>query len=209
MVHFQNIGNYKAQNVIVLDTLDADLDWTTMRPVYQSHPCVVTMDNNGVAKFTFNNINLPAQMNDDFGSNGMLTYTIKTKKNLPVGTQFTNSAAIYFDFNKPVVTNTTLNTLGSTQDVPVMNNNNGGSFKVYPNPASNLFYVQLNITGANIETAMKVTDLTGKILLSKNYTLTAGQQVIEADVTSFTPGIYFISLTRDGKSETQKIVILK
>ncbi|RYD65771.1 MAG: hypothetical protein EOP84_31645, partial [Verrucomicrobiaceae bacterium] len=95
MVHFQNLGNYQAQKVVVLDTLDADLDWTTLRPIYKSHPCVVTMKDNGVVAFTFNNIILPAKMFNELGSNGMFTYTIKTKLQNP--TSRTTDVEVVFE----------------------------------------------------------------------------------------------------------------
>lgn len=47
-------------------------------------------------------------------SNGFVAYTIQLKSNLPAGTQITNNADIYFDFNAPIETNTTLNTIQIT-----------------------------------------------------------------------------------------------
>ncbi|MCD6062275.1 MAG: hypothetical protein K0R82_186, partial [Flavipsychrobacter sp.] len=113
MIHFQNLGTYKAQNIFILDQLDADLDWTTLVPIYKSHPCDITMSETGEVRFQFDNINLPAKQDDEVGSNGMVSFSIRTKKGLPLGTEFHNSAAIYFDFNDPVITNTTLNTLAA------------------------------------------------------------------------------------------------
>ncbi len=81
MVHFQNLGTYFAQNIVVVDTLDSDLDWQSLRPVYSSHkPASIEISEQGVLKYTFKNINLPAEMQDAINSNGMFTCTIKTKK---------------------------------------------------------------------------------------------------------------------------------
>jgi hypothetical protein len=209
MVHFQNLGTYKAQNVEVLDTLDADLDWTTLRPIYKSHPCVVTLSDGGVAKFTFKNINLPAKIYDEMGSNGMFTYTIKRKNNLAVGTQFKNSAAIYFDYNEPVITNTTVNTLGTPVGVPATQQSEAGTFSVFPNPANRMIYAQVNSKVADAAGAIKVIDLSGKVLISNNVILKGGSQNIPVSVETLTPGIYFISLTSNGASQTQKFVIMK
>ena len=209
MVHFQNVGNYKAQNVVVIDTLDSDLDWTTMHPVYQSHPCVVTIDELGVAKFTFKNINLPAEMNDAKGSNGMFTYTIKTKHNLPLGTQFKNSASIYFDYNAPVVTNTTVNTLGHPTNTPTVAKGTYGSFTIYPNPASKTFNAVITSADANQSASLSVTDISGRVLVSKTIALQKGTQTISTDVNQLSAGIYFVNLYQDGKVATQKLVIMK
>ena len=209
MVHFQNVGTYKAQNVVVLDTLDSDLDWTTMHPVYQSHPCVVTINELGVAKFTFKNINLPAEVNDANGSNGMLTYTIKTKHGLPLGTQFKNTASIYFDFNAPVATNTTVNTIGHPTNTTTVAAGTYGSFSVYPNPASKTFNAVINSVDANQSATMTVTDISGRVLMNKTITLQKGSQTISTDVNQLSSGIYFVNLLQDGKVATQKLVIMK
>jgi hypothetical protein len=208
MVHFQNTGSYYAQKVVVLDTLDADLDWSTLRPVYQSHPCVVTMDENGVAKFTFNNINLPTQGMNEMGSNGMLTYTIHTKKNLALGTTFTNNAAIYFDYNEPVITNTTLNTLGAPAGINNTPGAGNGSFSIYPNPTAKMFYAQLDGTG-NATANMKVTDISGKVVMVRDLKLQTGMQNIPVDVATLSPGLYFVTVNHNGSSQTQKLVIMK
>ncbi len=110
MVHFQNVGTYYAENVAVRDTLDRNLDWSTLRPLYTSAACNVTMNDSGAISFNFNHINLPGT-SDPVNSNGMLSYSVKTRRGLPLGTQIRNKASIYFDFNAPIVTNTTLNTL--------------------------------------------------------------------------------------------------
>lgn len=208
MIHFQNIGTYKAQNVVVIDTLDPDLDWTTLHPVYQSHHCVVTIDEQGVAKFTFNNINLPAEMNDAQGSNGMLTYTIKTKHNLPLGTQFTNNASIYFDFNAPVVTNTTVNTLYDPTGVKPVSMGNGGSFFVYPNPASGSFSAVITAT-TDAAATLSLTDISGRVLMTKNISVQQGTHAVATDVNQLSSGIYFVNLHYNNKMLTQKLVIIK
>ena len=207
MVHFQNVGTYYAQKVVVVDTLDADLDWSTLRPIYQSHPCSVTMNENGVVTFTFNNINLPPAIWSEDGSNGMLTYTIETKPSLALGTQFTNNAAIYFDYNEPIITNTTLNTLGVPQGIQGVANANE-DFTIYPNPANKMFYAQINSNDATIA-VMNITDVSGKQVMQQTLKLQTGTQNISVDVASLTPGLYFVSVVNNGKSSTQKLVIMK
>ncbi|RYZ56262.1 MAG: T9SS type A sorting domain-containing protein [Sphingobacteriales bacterium] len=209
MVHFQNLGNYHAQKVVVLDTLDADLDWTTLRPIYQSHPCVVTITDAGVVSFTFNNINLPAEMYNEPASHGLLSYSIKTKDNLPLGTQFTNSAAIYFDYNEPVITNTTLNTLGIIQDVPGNPGSEKSEFSLYPNPASKLFYARINNAGKAKVADIRVLDMNGRTLISKSEPVQPGVQNVAIDSETLSPGLYFVILNLDGNMQTQKLVIMK
>jgi hypothetical protein len=209
MVHFQNLGTYQAFNIVVLDTLDADLDWTSFKPGYKSHPCTVTISETGVVKYTFSNINLPPKMQDELLSNGMFTYSIKTKRNLPLGTQFTNSAAIYFDFNEPVITNTTLNTLSAPSHNNDLGNASGPAFTLYPNPATDICYLKFKISKEKQLTYLKITDVTGKLMTSMQLTLNAGDHMQSVSTTGFTSGIYFVTLASNGIGTTQKLVIVR
>ncbi len=211
MVHFQNLGTWPAQNVVVIDTLDDDLEWTSLQPMYQSAQGQITLKQIGsykIATFTFNNINLPPASTEPVASNGMFTYTIKTKPGLALGTTFKNSASIYFDYNAPVKTNTTLNTLGTPSGVSNVTPDEYHSFTIYPNPAGMTFHAVINSENAANAT-MTISDITGKTIISKIVELHAGAQTITTDVNQLTPGMYFVSLNNNGKTETSKLVIMK
>ena len=213
MVHFQNTGTAPAQNIIVIDTLDNNLDWSTLRPEYMSAACKVTLQQIGslkVAKFTFSNIFLPTKTSNDLRSNGMFTYTIKTMPGLPIGTQFKNRASIYFDYNAPVMTNQTLNTLGASSTTVVSNTaaEQKKSFTIYPNPANRSFYSVINSTSAT-SAEMSISDVTGKVLISKTIALQNGAQTISTNISALSPGVYFVTLNNNGKTETQKLVVIK
>jgi uncharacterized repeat protein (TIGR01451 family) len=215
MVHFQNTGSYMAENIVVIDTLDDNLDWTTLKPVYQSAPCKITLEQSGskkVAKFNFANINLPTQVSNDLRSNGMFTYTIHIKPGLPVGTTFNNSASIYFDYNAPVKTNGTINTLGTSSAVSNLvasvSSADQSAFTVYPNPASNSFSAIINSLKVT-DGGIKVSDVTGKVLMTKTVALQRGTQSINVDASQLASGVYFVTLDANGKTQTQKLVIIK
>jgi hypothetical protein len=207
MVHFQNTGSWYADKVVVVDTLDANLDWSTLRPVYQSHNCVVTMTDNGVVKFTFNDIHLPYADMSPVTSNGMFTYTIKTRHGLALGTQIRNKASIYFDYNEPITTNTTLNTLYAGVGVSNVNNQSS-AFTLYPNPADKTCFAVINSeVFGNAD--MTITDITGKTLSHATVGLIIGQQTVPVDVSSLAPGMYFVTIHNMDKVSTQKLVIMK
>jgi hypothetical protein len=148
MIRFQNTGTDTAFRVILLDTLSTHLDPATFQPGASSHPYTYELEDNGVLRFTFRDIDLPHAAVDEAGSNGFVSFRISQKKNNPVGTQITNRAGIYFDFNLPVMTNTVLHTIHEpllevltfTQapNAPVIR------FKAYPNPFTDqiLFSIQ-------------------------------------------------------------------
>ena len=211
MVHFQNTGTYQAENIRVVDTLDDNLDWTSLVPVYSSSQCQVSVDIQGakkVATFMFNNINLPPESTNPITSNGMFTYSIKTKKGLPLGTQFKNSASIYFDYNTPIKTNQTLNTLGTVLSVENNVAAKTGSFNVFPNPAGNTFNAVINSEIAG-QAVMNVSDISGKTLITKNIIVAKGTQTIAMNINQLTPGMYLVNFTQNGKSQTQKLVVIK
>jgi uncharacterized repeat protein (TIGR01451 family) len=205
-VHFQNLGTYKAQNIFVLDTLDADLDWTTLRPQYSSHPSTLSIDKNGVLRYDFKNINLPAKQDNEPASNGMFTYTIKQKKNLAYGTEIKNTAAIYFDFNAPIITNTTLNTLAAPTGIGNAGSNLQ-SVKVYPNPTSEDLFIEVPMAWYNHEVVVNVSDISGKVVMQKS--VVADSKTINLATNTLGTGIYFLQCTANGAVYTQKFVVTK
>lgn len=111
-VRFQNTGTDTAFTVVLRDTLDADLDWASMQIVAASHALTqIQVDSDGVATFGFRRILLPDSVVDEPASHGFVKYRIRPQAGSPDGTTITNSAAIFFDLNAPVLTNTVLNTL--------------------------------------------------------------------------------------------------
>lgn len=209
MVHFQNLGTYKAQNVVVIDTLNSNLDWSTLRPVYSSHKASVTISEQGVLKYTFANIELPAKMTNDAASNGMFTFTIKQKPNLAYGTQLPNKAGIYFDYNDPVITNNVLNTLRQPTTIEGTEGKDKLSFAIYPNPASTSFTAVVDNKWAGAATSLTITDISGRVIAVKEMKLQAGKQLISMGTESLTDGVYFVNLNIAGKKSSQKLVIVK
>lgn len=114
-VNFQNTGNDTAFTVVILDTLDSDLDLNTFEILSSSDPVSVQMDANGAVEFHFDNILLPDSNIDEPGSHGLVSYRINPKAGLPDPTQITNTAHIFFDLNSDIITNTSLTTLTNLQ----------------------------------------------------------------------------------------------
>lgn len=209
MVHFQNLGTYQAQQVVVIDSLDANLDWSSLRPIYSSHKSKVSIDEHGVLKYTFSNINLPAKMYDERGSNGMFTFTIKLKRNLPLGTKIRNKAGIYFDYNEPVITNGVVNTLYKPTGINEEIQKDQLSFVLYPNPAQSAFTIVVDNKTANADTRISITDVSGRTLLGRSLRLQSGRQMIGMSTASLSAGVYFVNLDIAGRRSAQKLVVVK
>ena len=116
-IRFQNEGTDTAFNIVIADTLSDNLDWNTFEYIGSSHTADVKLSNNKL-EFFYSNINLPYKAIDEPGSNGWVAFKIKPKPSVVIGDSLNNSAAIYFDFNLPVVTNTAT-TIVSSAATPV------------------------------------------------------------------------------------------
>ncbi len=119
-INFQNTGNASALHVYLMDTLDSNLDESTIQLLTYSHDNYTQVLPGGIVKFNFPNINLPDSNANEPLSHGYVRYKIKMKDNLPIGTTIENTAHIYFDFNPAIVTNTTVNTLVAPLSKPLV-----------------------------------------------------------------------------------------
>jgi uncharacterized repeat protein (TIGR01451 family) len=177
-INFQNTGNAPAFNIRLRDTLDTQLDLNTFEVLGYSHPATTSLYGN-ILTVRFNDIMLSDSSTDYNGSMGYFQYRIKPFSNLPLGAQIENTAYIYFDYNTPIVTNTTQNNfdnLSAVNHYPEGKN----QFKLYPNPSNGIF----SFTDySNLET-VEVYTLLGEQIVSQ----TTQKQI---NLSSYSKGIYF------------------
>lgn len=195
-IRFQNTGNDTAFLVTILDTLSADLDPGTIELKGSSHPYRFDLLAGKMMQFTFENILLPDSLTNPEGSQGYVEFSIKPRTDLPLGTTVGNSAAIYFDFNKPVITNTvyrkfdkyfevtSVNTPGET--VPV---------QIYPNPALEMAIIELPAEITSTGLTFELMDVTGRLVRSDKFN-GPKYQLICGDLAS---GTYFWKISENGK----------
>ena len=111
LIRFQNTGTADAEHIYITDTLSASLDWSTFNLLSSSHQPHTQVYNDGLIKFSFPNIHLPDSNTNEPASHGSVQYKIRAKDSLAIGITIENTANIFFDFNAPVITNTTSNTI--------------------------------------------------------------------------------------------------
>ncbi len=116
MIRFQNTGNDTAVTVRLEDRLSTGLDWSTFRPLAASHHHRVSLREGGNLEVVFDQIMLPDSNVNEPESHGFFTFEIIAREGLADFTAIENTAGIYFDFNKPIITNTTTNTLVEALD---------------------------------------------------------------------------------------------
>jgi uncharacterized repeat protein (TIGR01451 family) len=195
MVRFQNTGTADAIDVRVEDQLDTNLNWSTFRPLAASHNFTTHRDANGRVTFTFANINLLPNSEDEAGSNGFVTFEVKLKAGLNSNYDIYNTAEIYFDFNPPIITNTVMTDLGSLGIVDLAKN----MFVMYPNPAAGVVNIQVQ----DFESfSVELFDVQGKKIVENK-----ADGPLSMDVSSLQKGMYLVRVTTAKGSETKKLIV--
>lgn len=213
-IHFQNEGTYFAQKIVITDQLDANFDWTTLKPGYSPYPYTTTVSETGLVTFTFDNINLPwkSQYGDALSSS-LVNYSIKRKPNLPQGTVFENTADIYFDYNAPITTNTTRNTImDSLASVKELDNGLASfderTLELFPVPVSDMLTIRLNNIRQNEKAQLSIISITGTEVISTQVDLNEGTTVLMQPVTDLSPGTYLTRVVfEDGSSLIKRMVV--
>jgi uncharacterized repeat protein (TIGR01451 family) len=194
-IDFQNTGTAPAMNVYVEDTLGQEFNLQSLQIFGASHPFEVEIRPNRLIRFVFPNINLPDSLSNEPLSHGWVRFRINKADGLDApGTTFQNRAFIYFDYNEPVITNTTLNTI--EDDIVLGQNLPTTSLVIYPNPASTLLTVQ----ASDLHTELVVRDVFGRVRLRKKLGSTASSVI---DVSQLNPGCYYLTLiSTNGEIQT-------
>lgn len=197
-VNFQNIGTAPAMNVTTLDTLDANLDWSSLEVLSSSFPVQTQVDNiNGVTFFYFKGINLPDSNSNEPGSHGFVTYKINLKSGVPVNTIIKNRAHNYFDFQPPVPTNQTKNKL--VQFAGISENIKENNISVYPNPADSKVSIEADLEIGQITLINNL----GEIVLSQS----VNGQATQLDIIRLSEGFYLMKIEfRNNQVMVKKII---
>ncbi len=188
IIRFQNTGNDTAFTVKILNPIDTNkLNLSTFEFTNASHPVNLNWINyQRNMEFKFENILLVDSNTNEPLSHGFVRYRIQPKTNLSAGDSITNFAAIYFDFNEPVITNTAKTIIilptGIASASPA-----SGKLHVFPNPAENA----INISGIQLENGksrLRLTDIYGKLIIEK--TISTSTTTLETNQLS--NGVYLI-----------------
>lgn len=210
-INFQNTGTAEAYTVVVKDTLDASVfDMNTVSALGAKHNFTADVQDNTM-KFTFNNIMLPDSNTNEPASHGFVTYTVKLKSGLPIGTQIKNSASIYFDFNDPVKTNTTVNTLGFPLGIKAVAAGSG-KMNILPNPFAENTNINYSLQ-KNAVVSLEVFNVLGEkvrtIMSSQNQNAGSYSFKLNSKDLNLTENFYLVKLSIDGIVTTKKVLMVK
>ncbi|MCO6483884.1 MAG: T9SS type A sorting domain-containing protein [Flavobacteriales bacterium] len=103
-IRFQNTGTDTAFNIVITDTVPAQLDLGSLEILAASHPNTVSIEDGNVLRWAFDGIQLPDSNVNEPGSHGFVSFRVRPRLPLDLGTGITNTANIFFDLNPPVVT---------------------------------------------------------------------------------------------------------
>jgi len=193
LIRFENTGNYPAENIVVKDEIDTDkFDVSTLRALNSSHEFYSRIREN-VVEFIFENINLPF---DDQNNDGYVLFKIKTKPQLQLGDTFSNEAAIYFDYNFPVITNEYITTI--EEQLGTTDFDFGNKFVLYPNPSKKILNIQKK--GSAEITSVEIYNLLGQVVIA----IPSKTEMI--DVSSLNAGSYFVKINTNEGSAYSKFI---
>jgi uncharacterized repeat protein (TIGR01451 family) len=193
LIRFENTGTANARNILVKDVIDTSkFDLATLVPLDASHTFVTKITNPNVVEFVFDNIQLPF---DDAHNDGYISFKIKTKSTLASGSNFSNTAKIYFDYNAPVITNTYTTSVEGTLATAEVKNDKY-TIGIYPNPVQNVLYIKSSDEVIKAE----IYDTAGRLINSM------GTKGNTADVSNLSKGNYWIKLFLKDKTSVQKFI---
>ena len=197
-IRFQNTGTDTAFNVILFDTLSTSLNPLTVVPGASSHPYQWELTDNGVLVFRFNNILLPDSSTNEPASNGFVKFKIKQQVDNPIGTVINNRAAIVFDMNAPILTNTTFNTIEEDfiiDDITRIGDPPITAIHAYPNPFKD--ETTIRVEGAILDVLeVRVVDAVGRVVQQKAAEATDQITIERRDMNT---GVYFFQLLGNGQ----------
>lgn len=205
LIRFQNTGTDSAHNIYILDTLSNKLDINTLQVTGFSHPYKVEIINSNILQFKFDNIMLPDSNTNGPMSHGYIAYSIEQTNTNQIGDVINNTANIYFDFNVPIITNTTINTIAFPTYL------SSPEFEkyihVYPNPATDKLSVEFN-TNSSGQSSITLTNTLGQTVKTILANTINGKNTIELSVKELPKGLYLLKIM-SGKSQSMKKVVIE
>jgi hypothetical protein len=197
VVRFQNTGSDTAFTVVIRDVLEEDLDIESVQILGASHAFTPSFGDTRELVFTFPNILLPDSTTDLLGSQGFVAFRIKPRTGLLPGDLIENSAAIYFDFNEPVITEPSVLTVETSTGLAA---NPAPGLKLSPVPAHDL----LRVDGAGPLLWLRIVSADGREVMQRP----VRSHVATLDVSHLMPGLYVLLAGMDNGT-TERITFTK
>lgn len=193
LIRFQNTGTDTAFTVVIRDTISEFFNLTSFKMGATSHPYTLALNPGRELVWTFSNILLPDSNRNEPASHGSLIYTLALQPNLPLYTEIPNTAAIYFDFNEPVITNTSISTIEPIRAEGVLD---PGGIRIYPNPGNDWISVDAHL---DYQAGYEITvfDMWGKKMVLQEATYLGKPLLVS--IADLPAAVYWLRLKSQGK----------
>ncbi len=174
-IKFQNVGTDTAIRMVIRDTISPFLDPQFVRPGASSHDYEFEVYDNGILKFTFNDILLPDSSTNEAASHGFVKYRITQKPDNPIGSFIKNGAAIFFDYNAPLYTDSVCNVVAGMEWAEFIITSDHEIYipqteiKIYPNPVLQFATFELESPLIHPPLDFEVYDVAGKLVRSERF----------------------------------------
>jgi len=203
-IRFQNTGTDTAFTVVVTDKINSKLALADFEMLSASHNYKLNVLDGNMLEWRFENILLPDSNRNEIESHGFVRFRIKTKPGLVLGDSIANNAAIYFDYNAPVITNYAVtkvaNPLGLKNYKAELQ-----AFKLYPNPAQRYVMVASEFR-KNTAATISLVNMLGQTL--SKVTLPANNQIhYQMPLKDLPKGVYIVQLETETGRQMQRLVI--
>lgn len=206
-IRFQNTGTDTAFTVLIYDTLSPNLNIESIRTGASSHAYKWTLHEN-VLQFQFNDILLPDSTTNEAASHGFVKFQITPDLALPLQTTIFNRAGIYFDFNEPIITNSTLHTIDvDFIEIPSVSSTFEGDaslpYRFYPSPLSTSALLDLEDYFVQ-NGSFNVFNMQGQILRQESF---VGNK-FEFQRNQLSDGLYFFTVEDRGQTIISGTIIM-
>lgn len=196
LIRCENTGTAEAVNIVITDTIDSTkFDINTLIVTSSSHSMFTKINGNNV-EFIFENVYLPF---DDANNDGYVAFKIKTLPSLQIGDVFENEADIFFDYNAPITTNKTHTSIENSLEIKESLKNEA-NITLHPNPARNY----INIESKDPIKSITVLDLSGRILLTRNYP--ENKNIIQFSIGGLLDSTYLLTIETSQNKMIKKLI---
>ena len=80
------------------------------------------------------------------------------------------------------------------------------TFTVFPNPATTSAAIEISLDNES-EVAVRILDMTGKEVASKDYGVLASSSIINLNTVGYQSGVYLVEVTVNGQKATKRLII--
>ncbi|MCG8331358.1 MAG: T9SS type A sorting domain-containing protein [Chitinophagales bacterium] len=208
-IRFQNTGTDTAFTVIIKDPVDPNLDLTSLKLEAASHDYSLEITPLRELVFTFDEINLVDSFANEPLSHGFVSFSLEQIPDLPEGTQIENEAAIFFDYNLPIYTNTWVHEIKENilpyapiVEPPVSSTE---PMKIGPNPMGEMAQIEVPGVAPEDEVQLRIYDSRGVLCRRSSYQSNA----FIFHRNNLADGIYFIEALSGAKSVKRAKLIIQ